>query len=124
MFTNNVYQNRAPLQDISLQNLSDLEFDLSRPFKVKSYGATGLPIYRILILSNREQMCIAHHLTVTLPPDNISPISYHFGQYSDIPTHPYPWAIFFKCNSSISGSEGRLLLNRNMTGLILSENLY
>ena len=35
----------APLRDKSLQNLSDLKFDLSRILKVKSNGTDGLPIY-------------------------------------------------------------------------------
>ncbi len=30
MFNSNIWSNCAPLQDISLQNLSDLDFDLSR----------------------------------------------------------------------------------------------
>ncbi len=35
-----------PLWDISLQNLSDFDFDFSgRSLKVKSHGAIGLPIH-------------------------------------------------------------------------------
>ncbi len=36
------------LQDISFQTVSDLEFDLSMPFKVKPNDAVGLPIYDFL----------------------------------------------------------------------------
>ena len=45
MFNSNIWPNMAPLQDIRLQNLSDLEFDLRRSFKVRSNGAVGLTTY-------------------------------------------------------------------------------
>ena len=35
-----------------LQNLSDLDFDLSRSLKVKSDSGTGLPIYGFLLMFN------------------------------------------------------------------------
>ncbi len=42
----------APLQDIRLQKLSDLEFDLSRSLKVKCDSVIGLPIYAFLLMFN------------------------------------------------------------------------
>ncbi len=36
------WHNRGPLRDISLTNVSDLEFDLSGFLKVKSNGPSGL----------------------------------------------------------------------------------
>ncbi len=42
----------APLRDIRLQNMSDIEFDLSRSLKVKSDGTVGLPIYGFLLMFN------------------------------------------------------------------------
>ncbi len=41
--------NSAHSQDIRLQNLSDLEFDLSWSLKVKGDGDIGLPIYGFLL---------------------------------------------------------------------------
>ncbi len=35
MFNSKVWHNSAPLQDIRLQNVSDLEFELPRSLKVK-----------------------------------------------------------------------------------------
>ncbi len=52
MFNSNVGPNTALLPDISLQNTSDLEFDLSRSLKVKSNDAIGLPIYGFLLMFN------------------------------------------------------------------------
>ncbi len=43
MFNISIWSILAHLRDIRLQNLSDLDFNLSRPFKVKCCGATGLP---------------------------------------------------------------------------------
>ena len=40
------------MQDIRLQNLGDLEVDLSRSFKVKCGGAIELPIYGFLLMFN------------------------------------------------------------------------
>ncbi len=42
----------APLQDIRLQNLSDLEFDLSRSLKVICDDVIGLPTYAFLLMFN------------------------------------------------------------------------
>ncbi len=39
----------APLQDIRLQNLSDLEFDLSRSLKVECDGVNEFFIYGFLV---------------------------------------------------------------------------
>ncbi len=39
------YSLTAPLRDIRLQYLSDLDFDLSGSLKVKCDGVIGLPIY-------------------------------------------------------------------------------
>ncbi len=44
----------APLQDIRLRNLSDLEFDLLRSLKVKCNSVIGLLIYAILLMFNRN----------------------------------------------------------------------
>ena len=38
------------MRDIGLQNVSDLEFDLSRSIMVKCEGATKLPIYGFLLV--------------------------------------------------------------------------
>ena len=40
------------MRDTSLENLGDLDFDLSRSLKVKSNGAIGLPIYGFLLMFN------------------------------------------------------------------------
>ncbi len=39
------------LRDIRLQNVGDLEFDLSTSLNVKFNGAVGLPIYDFLLVS-------------------------------------------------------------------------
>ena len=41
--------NSVPLQDIRLQNLSDLEFHLSRSLKVKCDDVIGLAIHGFLL---------------------------------------------------------------------------
>ena len=41
-----------PYRSATTQNLSDLEFDLSRSLKVKCNGAIGLPIYGFLLMFN------------------------------------------------------------------------
>ena len=43
---------KAPLRDIRLRNLGDLDFDLSRSMKVKYKGAIGLPVYGFLLMFN------------------------------------------------------------------------
>ena len=57
----------APLWDIRLQNMGDLDFNLSRSPKVKSNGAVGFPIYDFLLVSNSNQMSISHRLGVIAP---------------------------------------------------------
>ncbi len=52
MVNSNIWSNSAPLQYIRLQNLSDLEFDLSRSLKVKCDSVIGLPIYNFPLMSN------------------------------------------------------------------------
>ncbi len=52
MVNSNIWPNSAPLWDIRLCNLSDLDFDLSRSLKVKCEGANGLPIYGFLLMFN------------------------------------------------------------------------
>ncbi len=42
----------APLQDIRLQNLTDLQFELSRPLKVICDDVIELPIYAFLLMFN------------------------------------------------------------------------
>ncbi len=42
----------GPLQDIRLQNLSDLEFNLSRSLKVICDDVIGLPTYAFLLMFN------------------------------------------------------------------------
>ncbi len=44
--------NSAHLQNISISNPSDLDFDLSKSLKVKSFDAIGLPIYGFLLMFN------------------------------------------------------------------------
>ncbi len=52
MFNSNIWPNSAPLQDIRLQNVSDLEFDLSRALKVKCDIVIGLNTYAFLLMFN------------------------------------------------------------------------
>ncbi len=52
MFNSKTWPNAAPLQDIRLRNVSDLDFDLSSSLKVKSDDVIGLPIYAFLLLFN------------------------------------------------------------------------
>ncbi len=58
MFNSNIWPNSAPLQDINLQNgsdleydqnVSDLEYDLSRSLKVKCDDVIGLAIDGFLL---------------------------------------------------------------------------
>ncbi len=52
MFTSNIWPILVHIRDISLQNLSDLDFDLSRPLKVKFDSAIGLIKYYFLLVFN------------------------------------------------------------------------
>ncbi len=49
MFNSNILPNSALLRDISLQNMSDLDFDLSRSVNVKYNHTIGLPVYGFLL---------------------------------------------------------------------------
>ncbi len=50
MVNSNIGPNSAPLRDIRLWNLCDIDFDLSWSIKVKSDGVIGLPIYGFLLM--------------------------------------------------------------------------
>ncbi len=52
MFNSNMYPILAPLRDISLQNLNDIDCGLSRSPKVKRDGVKALPIYDFLLVFN------------------------------------------------------------------------
>ncbi len=54
----------ALLGVITVQNLGDLEFDLSRSLKVRSNGAVGLRIYNFLLVCNSNHTTLSHHLGV------------------------------------------------------------
>ncbi len=41
-----------PFRSATTQNLSDLDFDLSRSLKIKCHGVIGLPIYGFLLMIN------------------------------------------------------------------------
>ncbi len=49
MFNSNIWPNSTPLQDIRLQNWSDLEFHLARSLKVKCDDVIGLDIHGFLM---------------------------------------------------------------------------
>ena len=49
MVNSNIGPNLASLRDIRLQNLSYLDFDLSRSLKLKIDGVIGLAIYGFLM---------------------------------------------------------------------------
>ncbi len=50
MLNSNIWTNIAPLRDITLQNLSDLDFETSMSLKVKCERVFELPIYAFLFL--------------------------------------------------------------------------
>ena len=52
MFNSNIWPSFAPLRDIRLQILGDVDIALSRLLKVKRDGVIGLPIYRFLLMFN------------------------------------------------------------------------
>ncbi len=64
MVNSNIWPNTGLLRDISLENMSDLEFDLSRSLKVKSNGAGGLPVYDFLLAPNSNYGSNLHRLGV------------------------------------------------------------
>ncbi len=49
-FSNSVWPNSTPLHHIRLQNLSDLDTDVSRSFTVECDGTIELPIYGFLLI--------------------------------------------------------------------------
>ncbi len=52
MVNSNIGPNSPPLRLISLWNLDDLDFDLSRLLRVRSDGVNGLTIYAFLLIIN------------------------------------------------------------------------
>ena len=52
MVNSNIGPNSAPLRDMKLRNLSDLDFDLSRSLKAKCVGVIGVAIYGVLLMVN------------------------------------------------------------------------
>ncbi len=60
--------NSAPSRDITLRNLSDFDFDLSRSLKVKRVSVIGLPIYGFLVVFN----CNIHVWPNSAPLPDIS----------------------------------------------------
>ncbi len=52
IFNSNTWPNSAPLDDVRLREVSDLDFDLSRSLNVKSDGATGLARYGFILMFN------------------------------------------------------------------------
>ncbi len=49
VFYSGIWLNRAPLQDISLQNLNDLESDLSRSLTITCQCERCIPTYDFLL---------------------------------------------------------------------------
>ncbi len=64
MVSSNIWPSTALLRDISLENVSDLELDLSRAPKVKSNGAVGLPIYDFPLVLTSNCISKSHRLGV------------------------------------------------------------
>ncbi len=50
MFSSNICSYSAPLQDIRVSNLSDLDIDLSRSLRVRYDGVSGFCIYGFLFI--------------------------------------------------------------------------
>ncbi len=94
MLSSNILPNLAPLREIRLHNLGDLDFDLSRSLKVKSSGVIGPPIYDILLVSNSNHMPTSHRLGVMVTQKKISydnRLSLRAKFFNPPPrTHPYP----------------------------------
>ncbi len=88
-----------------LQNVSDLEFDLSRPLKVKSNGAVGLSIYDFLLVSNSNYMSKLRRLGVIATQKNFSYLL-SLGPNFD-PATRTPGRFFSTSNGFLPGSEGR-----------------
>ncbi len=54
MFNGNIWPKSAPLRDIMLQTMSNLDFNLSGSLKVKCDNVVGLPIYTFPSKSNSK----------------------------------------------------------------------
>ena len=50
MSNSNIWPNSAPLRNVRLQSLSDLEFDRSRSLEVKCHDVIGLVIHGFLLI--------------------------------------------------------------------------
>ncbi len=97
MFNSNIGPNWAPLRDISLvslQNPSDLDFDLSRSLKVKSNGSVGLPIYDFLLVSNSNYMSNSHPLGVIAARKKFSYLLSLGPKFGPPPGPPLLWGDF------------------------------
>ena len=121
MFNSNIGPNMAPLRDIKLQNLGDLEFDLSRLLKVKSNGAVTLPIYDILLVSNSNFLPNSHRLGVMATQKKFLLSLIIRAKFRPTHTHPYPRATFFKIEWFAPGSQGRLPQKMELIGSIFFE---
>ncbi len=99
MVNSNIWPNVAPLQDICVQNMSNLEFDHSRSLQVKSNGAVGLPICDFLLVSNSNYMSNSHRLGVIATNQKFSNLLPLGPKFDPSTHHPYPEAIFLKIES-------------------------
>ncbi len=108
----------APLRDIRLQNLGDLEFDLSRSIKVKSKGAVRLSIYDFLLVSNSNYMSNSHRLGVRKIFSYLLSLGPNFA-----PPRPTltPGRLFSKSNGFLLVSEERPPPKIKLIGLIFFE---
>ncbi len=74
--------------------MNDLDFELSRPTRVKSNGAVGLPIYDFLLMSNSNDMPISHRLAVIAIWKFSSYLLSLVQTFGQPLTHPYPHVFF------------------------------
>ncbi len=106
----------VPLGDKRLQNLGDLEFVISRSFKVKFNGAVGLRIYDFILVCNSYYMSKSHRLGVIATGKSFSYLL-SLGPNFDTHTHPLiPGRVFSKSNRFILGSKGSLPLKMKLIG--------
>ena len=56
--TSNNYMPTCSILDLAIQNIHDLEFDLSRSLKVKVYREIRMPTYYFLLLNNSKYIDI------------------------------------------------------------------
>ncbi len=78
MFNSSIWPNSAPLRDIRLRNVSDLEFDLSRLINVKCHSKLYSPymVFLLMFISNvwpNSALCQAIRLR------NISDLDFEFS---------------------------------------------